>query len=120
METQSRIIHSKDLESLDRGAIDVKPVVDGMMTSEDVSITEITVHGKNVKTAKSIGYSYYFVWEGEGFFTINGERSVVEKGDHVIILPGDQYFDEVEDGKTMQLIAVCAPHFNEKNIIRFD
>ena len=79
---------------------------------EYVSIVKIFVEGKNQKVMDTKSNKFYYVIEGDGYFTIENEKHPVSCGDLIFIPKGTTYFDE----GNMVMLAINSPRFNRENV----
>lgn len=105
---ESLLIKEKDTPQLDLGAIRVREV----FSNKTLSLAVVQLDGINNTIINRGSDSFYFVQDGEGTFTVNGNEVRVEKGDTIFIPKDTPYFDS----GNMTLFVVTAPPFDRDQI----
>lgn len=100
---------------MDRGFIKVKKLLNEDDIS-NLSVSVVKIDGVNKKIINTKSDAAYFIIEGNGFFNIDGEEIVVEKGDLVFIRMGSAYFDK---GK-LTMLAINNPKYDQSAIKYLD
>lgn len=110
-----KLIKGNQIEEIDRGFIKVKK----LLNEDDIinlSVSIVKIDGINKRIINPKSDAVYFVIEGNGFFNIDGEEIVVEKGDLVFIKKGSAYFDR---GK-LTMLAINSPRYDQSVIKYLD
>ncbi|MFH0942742.1 MAG: hypothetical protein V1810_01065 [Candidatus Beckwithbacteria bacterium] len=84
----------------------------------EMSLARIELDGENVKNRNLEASSLYIVVDGEGKFTIFGQKGEkdkiikVKKGDSVFIAKGTWY----QDSGNMTMYSICSPAWDGKKV----
>lgn len=106
-----KLVRSSEVKDDDLGFIKIKT----LLNSEDVpnmSAAIVRIDGVNKKAVNTVSDTLYYVLQGEGVFTIEGEEMGVAQGDLVLVPKGSVYFDK----GAMTLLAVAHPRFSADDV----
>ena len=86
-----------------------------LLTAHDapeISIAIVELDGTNAEQRNNKSDTYYFILDGEGTFTIDGNTFAVKKGDLALVPKGSAYFDS----GNLTMLAICNPRFDADSV----
>ncbi len=101
-----KIIRTSETKTENRGFIKVTQILSSDEI-DNLSVSIVEISGKNKKIINKRGDAAYYVIAGSGFFTIDGNKTNVSKGDLVFISRGTPYFDE----GNLKMVAINTPRY---------
>ncbi|VVB61075.1 Cupin domain protein [uncultured archaeon] len=106
----AKVINEDEVEEMKFSNVFVKELLVNEVPS--ITIAKIKLSGENEKCKNIRSHTYYYILEGEGTFTIDGENFPVKKGNLVCIPKNSIY----QDSGNLIMLSIAIPKFNPDKV----
>ncbi len=105
-----KVIDEDEIEEMKFSNVFVKELL--VNDAPSITIAKVKLSGENEKCKNTQSYTYYYILEGDGTFTIDNKKFPVKKGNLVCIPKSSIY----QDSGNLIMLSIAIPKFDSDKI----